>query len=126
MNLVTFTNDAQIGLSILPGLLENIKAIENQSAAIAAAGGPVLSGATKKQIVTQGVLSGIQAGAQAGEQIPNVYVATISALIDGIVSIFKTSGVFKPITASASATLPPPVDPPVAATGPIAVPSAAK
>lgn len=101
MSLINFAQNANIGLTLLPGVLTGVKAIEDHAAAVHAAGGPNLSGADKKNLVVTSILAGVQVAAQAGEQIPNPYVATISALIDGVVAIFNASGVFnhKPATA---------------------------
>jgi hypothetical protein len=49
-----------------------------------------LPGATKKQLV----LASITAAAKVGETIPEPHVAIISALIDVIVGLLNTAGVF--------------------------------
>lgn len=106
MSLISFTQNGVIGLTLLPGVLAGIRAVEDHAAAVHAAGGPVLSGADKKALVTSSIFAGVQIAAQAGEQIPNVYVATVSTLIDGFVSIFNASGVFshKPTASTQAAT----------------------
>lgn len=102
MSLLSFAQNGAIGLTLLPGLLTGIQAIEAHADAVKAAGGPTLSGADKKALVTSSILAGVQVAAQTGEQIPNVYVATVSTLIDGLVQIFNASGIFNHKAATAT------------------------
>ena len=93
-NLLAFVQNAQLSLQILPGVLAGVKGVEDQAIAIKTAGGPTLTGAQKKDLVMSTVMSSVQIAAQAGEQIPNPWVATISGLVDVVVSLFNSSGIF--------------------------------
>lgn len=104
-NLLGFVKNATLSLQILPGVLEGVKGIEDQANAIKASGGPVLTGAQKKDLVMSAVTSSIQVAAQAGEQIPNPWIATVSGLVDLVVSMLNAYNIFHH-AASASPTVP--------------------
>ena len=71
-----------LALSLLPGILQAVVAVE---AVMAGA-----NGQTKKQTV----MAAIGAAAQAGETIPEDHVKLVSSLIDSVVGQLNASGVF--------------------------------
>lgn len=73
-------------LTALPQILAVVKAVEE---AVGAG-----NGKSKKALV----MDAIAAGSKAGESIPIKQVATVSAVIDSIVSTFNASGVFNKVT----------------------------
>lgn len=83
-------------LSILPGVLQSIMAVE---AAIGAG-----KGQTKKAVV----MSAITAAAQAGEQIAVPQIQAVSATIDAVVAGLNKSGLFGTSGTSAPASTNPP------------------
>lgn len=68
-------------LGLLPNILAAVVNVENTVQA---------SGSTKKAIV----LSSIDAAAKVGEVVPNPMVAGISALVDQVVGVLNSSGIF--------------------------------
>lgn len=100
-----FIEKSTIALNLFPGVLAGVKAIQDHAAAVHAASGVELTGPQKKDLLMTTITSSIDVAAQVGQQIPNPWIATVSALVDVAVKMLWAGGIFKspvPVAASAS------------------------
>lgn len=87
----TVTNITTQVASFTPAVLAAVQAAESV---------PGASGPDKQRAVVQAVLVGVEIGSQALESHPNPVVASVALLVNLVVSVLNSLGVFKRKTAT--------------------------